>query len=107
VLIAGGKNKGLDYSPITADLSRYVTHVIAIGEIAAQLRQTWSTQVPVTCAANMNEAVQRAYALSQPGQTILLSPGTSSFDMYTGYSQRGQAFVDAVQQLIATEKFSS
>jgi UDP-N-acetylmuramoylalanine--D-glutamate ligase len=104
ILIAGGKDKGLDYSLITPDLRRYVTHVIAIGEIAPQLTQSWSSHVPVQTAADMADAVQRAYAASQPGQTILLSPGTSSFDMYTGYGQRGQAFVTAVHELISAQK---
>jgi UDP-N-acetylmuramoylalanine--D-glutamate ligase len=47
----------------------------------------------------MAEAVSLATQLSQPGDAIILSPGTSSFDMYTGYGQRGDAFRDAVNAL--------
>ncbi|MBB5034099.1 UDP-N-acetylmuramoyl-L-alanine--D-glutamate ligase [Prosthecobacter vanneervenii] len=99
VLIAGGKDKELDYSPLRSELNGQVRAMVLIGEIAQQLKQTFGDLLPCQCATDMADAVQQATALSQPGDAIILSPGTSSFDMYTGYAQRGEVFREAVAAL--------
>jgi UDP-N-acetylmuramoylalanine--D-glutamate ligase len=99
VLIAGGKDKQLDYSPLRAELKGQVRAMVFIGEIAQQLEQTFRDLLPCKRGNDMAEAVSLATQLSQPGDAIILSPGTSSFDMYTGYGQRGDAFRDAVNAL--------
>ena len=99
VLIAGGKDKQLDYTPLRAGLHGQVRAMVFIGEIAAQLERTFGDLLPCKRGADMAEAVSLATELSQPGDAIILSPGTSSFDMYTGYGQRGDAFRAAVQAL--------
>jgi UDP-N-acetylmuramoylalanine--D-glutamate ligase len=65
----------------------------------AELEKTFGDLLPCKRGADMAEAVSLATQLSQPGDAIILSPGTSSFDMYTGYGQRGDAFRDAVNAL--------
>lgn len=100
VLIAGGKDKQLDYSPLRASLNGQVRAIVCIGEIAASLKSTFEDLLPCCLATDMADAVQQASSLSQPGDSIILSPGTSSFDMYTGYGQRGEAFRSAVQALV-------
>lgn len=99
VLIAGGKDKQLDYTPLRAELKGQVRAMVFIGEIARQLEQTFGDLLPCKRGKDMAEAVSLATQLSQPDDAIILSPGTSSFDMYTGYAQRGDVFRDAVNAL--------
>ena len=99
VLIAGGKEKGLDYAPIVPLIREKTTHVFTIGEIRQALAGTWPGAVP---CQDLEEAVRRAYAASVPGQSILFAPGTSSFDMFTGYGHRGDVFCQIVHQLLPT-----
>lgn len=99
VLIAGGKDKELDYRPLKSVLGDRVRAMIFIGEIASQLEATFGDVVPCRVARDMTDAVERARAVSKPGDAIILSPGTSSFDMFSGYPARGQAFCDAVLSL--------
>jgi len=100
VLIAGGKDKELDYTPLRASLNGQMRAMVLIGEIAGQLEQTFGDLLPCQRAADMAAAVRLATDLSQAGDAVILSPGTSSFDMYTGYAQRGEAFRTAVEALI-------
>jgi UDP-N-acetylmuramoylalanine--D-glutamate ligase len=99
VLIAGGKDKELDYTPLRSGLNGQVRAMVFIGEIASQLEQTFGALLPCQCASDMADAVHRATTLSLPGDAVILSPGTSSFDMFTGYAQRGEVFRAAVHAL--------
>jgi UDP-N-acetylmuramoylalanine--D-glutamate ligase len=99
VLIAGGKEKGLDYTPLRAALNGQVRAMVLIGEIKQALHDTFSDLLPCQIATDMDEAVKLATELSHPGDSIILSPGTSSFDMYTGYGHRGDAFRAAAQAI--------
>jgi UDP-N-acetylmuramoylalanine--D-glutamate ligase len=99
VLIAGGKEKGLDYTPLADAIKGRVHAMVLIGEIAASLESSFSGLVPCHRAKDMAEAVSMARTASRPGDAIILSPGTSSFDMYTGYGQRGDFFCQAVKAL--------
>ena len=99
VLIAGGKEKGLDYAPLLPLIRAKTTHVFTIGEIRQALSKTWPGAVP---CQDLEDAVRRAYAASAPGQSILFAPGTSSFDMFTGYGHRGDVFCQIVHQLLPT-----
>jgi len=99
VLIAGGKDKELDYTPLRTELTGQVRAMVFIGEIAQQLEQTFGDLLPCQRGSDMSDAVSLATQMSRPGDAIILSPGTSSFDMYTGYGQRGDAFRDAVKAL--------
>jgi UDP-N-acetylmuramoylalanine--D-glutamate ligase len=99
VLIAGGKQKGLDYAPLTKLVSEKVAQVFTIGEIRDQLATTWGAGVPTHPCDTLESAVKRSLEASTEGQTILFSPGTSSFDMFNGYEHRGNAFAEIVQQL--------
>lgn len=100
VLIAGGKDKQLDYTPLRAALKGQVRAMVFMGEIKQPLHDLFADLLPCVMADDMNHAVQLAAQVSQPGDSIILSPGTSSFDMYTGYGQRGEAFRAAVNALL-------
>jgi len=104
VLIAGGRNKGLDLRSI-AVAARPVRAVVAIGESAVDIEAAFSSAAPtvrVERATTMDEAVGRAAALAFAGDTVLLAPGCASFDMFADYKARGEAFRSAVKRIEAT-----
>jgi UDP-N-acetylmuramoylalanine--D-glutamate ligase len=96
VLVAGGRNKGLDLTPMASDPER-VRAVVAIGEAAPAIAAMFDGVSPVSTAPSMDDAVAAARATAQPGDVVLLSPGCASFDWYTGYAERGDDFVRAVR----------
>jgi UDP-N-acetylmuramoylalanine--D-glutamate ligase len=91
VLIAGGRNKGLDLSALAKTVPP-VRAVVAIGEAASEVVAALDGLVPVRRAASMDEAVQRAGELAGPGDAVVLSPGCASFDWYSSYAERGEHF---------------
>jgi len=102
VLIAGGKQKGLDYAPLLDRLESTTKAVIVFGEISNQLAETFAplpSRIPVSISASLDEAVCSAADVSEHGDTVLFSPGTSSFDMFNGYEERGAAFRTLVNAL--------
>jgi UDP-N-acetylmuramoylalanine--D-glutamate ligase len=102
VLIAGGRSKGIDLSPLR-DTAPPVVHVVAIGEARDELVRTFSGVVAVTVAEDMDQAVRGARNAIPDTGTILLSPGCASLDMYTSYAARGKDFAGAVRRLIQEE----
>lgn len=99
VLIAGGLDKHLDYTPLRQAVPGRVRAMVTIGSIAAMLNELFSDLIPCETAPDLPAAVNRARALSQPGDVIVLSPTTSSFDMFSGYPERGEVFRRAVLAL--------
>jgi UDP-N-acetylmuramoylalanine--D-glutamate ligase len=99
VLIAGGLDKHLDYQPLREIVPGKVRAMVTIGSIAASLKDQFADLIPCETAPDLASAVQQAHALSQPGDAIVLSPSTSSFDMFTGYAHRGEVFRQAVLAL--------
>lgn len=99
VLIAGGKDKGLDYSPLLTILGEQAISAVTFGQIARPLADLFNGVVNTTAVGTMGEAIEVARSLAPRGSAILLSPGTSSFDQFTGYEQRGDTFRDLVHQL--------
>ncbi|HUF33371.1 MAG TPA: UDP-N-acetylmuramoyl-L-alanine--D-glutamate ligase [Acidimicrobiales bacterium] len=98
VLLAGGRNKGLDLS-VLADSADRLRHVVAIGEAAAEVTTAFAgTGVEVTTATSMDDAVDVARAVARPGDAVVLSPGCASFDWYGGYGERGDDFARAVHE---------
>ena len=99
VLIAGGKQKGLNFDQLTELIREKVKSVICIGEIADDIAKFWSPVVECRVASNLNEAARFAASEAERGDIVLFSPGTSSFDMFSGYEARGEAFKSAVNNL--------
>lgn len=99
VLIAGGKDKGLDYSSVVPLLREKALAAVTYGQIARPLAALFGQAVSSESVSTLADAVHAARSLAPRGSTILLSPGTSSFDQFTGYEQRGNAFRDLVHQL--------
>jgi UDP-N-acetylmuramoylalanine--D-glutamate ligase len=100
VLIAGGRNKGLDLSSLAADPSP-IRAVVAIGDAAGEVAAAFDGLRPVTVAASMDDAVRAARTLARPGDVVLLSPGCASYDWYRNYNERGNDFVRAVREQLA------
>ncbi len=101
VLIAGGDGKGADFSPLRAVVAQKARAVILIGRDAPLIEAALANAAPVLHARDMDEAVQRAAAVAQPGDAVLLSPACASFDMYDNYEHRGRVFGDAVLKALA------
>jgi len=102
VLIAGGKQKGLDYTEILPRLADTTKGIVAFGEIAMQLAevlQPVKSNIPTSIAVSLDDAIFKAKSMAEPGDTVLFSPGTSSFDMFSGYEERGDCFRDIVNNL--------
>ena len=92
VLIAGGKDKRGDLSTMAEAIQGKVTQLILIGAAAGRMAAAFAGLAEIHRAGNMREAVGLAASLSDPGGTVLLSPGCSSFDMYKNFEERGQIF---------------
>lgn len=97
ILVAGGRAKGLDLSPL-AGVAHQVSGVVVMGEAAAELEQVFEG-VPCARALDVEEAVELAVAMARPGDTVLLSPACSSLDQYADYAERGNRFKRAVLAL--------
>ncbi len=99
VLIAGGRHKGADYAPLVKAAKKNVKKAIFLGEAKQLLSESFGGTLPFSLAEDMNEAVSLAFAYAQKGDAVLLSPACSSFDMFSDYKHRGNAFRTAVKRL--------
>ena len=99
VLIAGGKDKGFAFDTLRSLVGEKVRTTILIGEMADRICSDWKGIVPCEIAHSIADAVERAHAVAQPGETVLFSPGTSSFDMFKSYADRGDQFRALVRAL--------
>ncbi|MFZ5806456.1 MAG: UDP-N-acetylmuramoyl-L-alanine--D-glutamate ligase [Verrucomicrobiota bacterium] len=99
VLIAGGKDKGFDFSGIRELVKQKVHHAILIGEVQEKLFSAWSGAVKCHRAASLEEAVQMSRKLARSGDAVLLSPGCSSYDMFENFEERGEVFRQETQKL--------
>lgn len=96
VLVAGGRNKGLDLRRLR-DAADRVSCVVAFGEAADEVAQVFAVDTPVLKAGDMTEAVDLAAGAAEPGEAVLLSPACASFDCYSGYAERGEHFARIVR----------
>ena len=99
VLIAGGKDKGFTFEPLRKLVKEKVRSTILIGEMAERIAHDWDGAVKTELATSLADAVERAYATAKSGEVVLFSPGTSSFDMFKSYADRGDQFRALVQAL--------
>ena len=99
VLIAGGKDKGLEYAAFADVIAARVRAAVLIGETADELGALVRDRVPVRRASTMDEAVAIVEEIARPGDVALLSPAAASFDMFVDYAARGDAFRAAVERM--------
>jgi UDP-N-acetylmuramoylalanine--D-glutamate ligase len=99
ILIAGGREKGNDYSFILDLLKNKVREVIMIGEAKEGMQDALYGILPLQEANTLEEAVNKAFAKAKPGDCVLLSPMCKSFDMFQDFEERGRVFKKAVYNL--------
>ncbi len=100
IWIAGGKDKGNDYSPLFELVKERVRAIICLGADNKKLHETFSDMVDqMHFVTSAEEAAEIAYNIAQPGETVLLSPACASFDLFKNYEERGNRFKEAVKRL--------
>lgn len=99
ILIAGGKDKGLDYSVFKSEVIKKVKSLILVGESSDKIKSIYEECVPVTVVNSLNLAVSKALSEIDDSETILFSPACSSFDMFKSYEERGRVFKEIVQSI--------
>ncbi len=102
VLIAGGRNKGIDLTRL-AEAAPRLRHVVAIGDAAAEVAAVFEGIVPVEIAVDMAGAVRSAAGVAGDGDAVVLSPACASFDWYRNYAERGEDFARLVRTLVLDE----
>nr|WP_232086012.1 UDP-N-acetylmuramoyl-L-alanine--D-glutamate ligase [Candidatus Nitrosacidococcus tergens] len=99
ILIAGGIGKGADFRPLYKPLAARAKALILMGRDAYQLATDLTDSTPIYQVSNMTEAVNTAYDLASSEDCVLLSPACASFDMFSGFEARGEAFIQAIQAI--------
>lgn len=100
VLIAGGVGKGQDFAPLASIAARRLARVLLIGQDAQAIAAALTAQsVNFEMCDSLKAAVERGRALASEGGTVLLSPACASFDMFSGYADRGKEFRRAVRDI--------
>ncbi|MGL4677426.1 MAG: UDP-N-acetylmuramoyl-L-alanine--D-glutamate ligase [Brevinema sp.] len=97
LLLAGGRSKGLDYGLIRETIANKVKKAFVFGELAEELTNSWDN---IECLASfrLKEAFIQAISYAQEGDTIILSPGATSFDEFVSYEHRGMFFKDLINE---------
>ncbi len=109
VLIAGGKDKGIPYDDIGAPIKEHVKALVLIGATASKIRTAVESQLddisslPIVEATTYIQAVKYALSLSRDGDIVLLSPASTSFDMFKNFEERGNLYKSIVMSLGAEE----
>ena len=100
VLILGGREKGLDFTPLVPEVKARAKAVIGMGEAAGHVVQAFNSVCPTFACKDMPCAVNKAVSLSARGDVVLLSPACASFDLYSGYQERGRDFARLVNTIV-------
>jgi len=99
LVVMGGRYKGGDFHELAGVLATHGKAVLAIGEAQGRIAEALGSVLPVIACTSLAEAVDVAWAEAEPGDTVLLAPACSSFDMFEDYAARGRAFKEAVRRL--------
>lgn len=100
IWLAGGVDKGNDYQPILKMIREKVNALVILGDHDKKLRESFNGHI--LQVNTMKKAVNEAMKIAQPGDTVLLSPACASFDLFRNYEDRGNQFIEAVQELRAS-----
>ncbi len=99
ILIAGGRDKGNDYTRLYDLVRHKVRAVVLIGEAAEKIEREFRDLTEVLRAISMEDAVHKANRMAKSGDVVLLSPACASFDMFKNYEHRGEVFKSLVNAL--------
>ena len=98
ILILGGKDKGTSYDPLKAVIREKVSHLILLGEAASRMEKAFRNAADIIVVDSLDEAVRVAVQRARPGSEILFSPACSSFDMFSGFEERGRVFKEVARK---------
>jgi UDP-N-acetylmuramoylalanine--D-glutamate ligase len=98
VLIAGGRAKGVDLSPLASRADR-LSGVVALGEAGPDVARIFQDVVPTRVASSIEDATRVAFELAEAGGVVLLAPACASWDMFRDYEERGDRFASAARAL--------
>ena len=104
LLIAGGRDKGSDFTLLRDIVSQRVKKLFLIGEARSKIRKALAGSVAIEEVDGLEAAVEKATREAKQGETILLSPMCASFDLFENFEARGRAFKETVRRLIEKEK---
>ncbi len=104
ILIAGGKDKGMDFAPLRSYLKKRVKHLFLLGEARGRMASELAHTTDITMVDSLEEAVEKSWKVAAPQDVVLLSPACSSFDMFRDYEERGRCFKRAVADLVTMQK---
>jgi len=99
ILIAGGRDKGTDLSGWVASVRSRTKGVVLYGEAKERFRSALEGLSPLRIASSFAEAVDMAFDWAEPGDTVLLSPACSSYDLFPNFEVRGATFKELVANL--------
>jgi UDP-N-acetylmuramoylalanine--D-glutamate ligase len=99
VLIAGGLDKGSDFSPLYGLFRQKVKLLVLIGKAADKMEQALGTATETVLAPTLQEAVLLASRRAVRGDVVLLSPACASFDLFKDFEDRGRQFKETVMSL--------
>ena len=100
ILIAGGRDKGSDYSLVKNKVKENVRAAVLLGEAGPKIKREFKDLIPTYAVKSLEQGLKQAVAVSHPGDCVLLSPMCSSFDMFKDYTERGRLFKAAVRRLV-------
>ena len=98
ILIAGGVDKGASYAPWVHSFEGKVTKVIVFGQAAEKMKRELGAFFALERFSTLKEALQAARAAAKPGDTVLLSPGCSSYDQFANFEERGKMFKKMIRE---------
>ncbi|MBU0509210.1 UDP-N-acetylmuramoyl-L-alanine--D-glutamate ligase [bacterium] len=98
ILLFGGRPKKESFAPLAERFGRPIKVLIAFGEALEKIRMELPSRLPIEFVPNLTSAVSRARELAHEGDTVLLSPGCTSFDEFRNFEERGKVFKSLVQQ---------
>ncbi|GAB4230243.1 MAG: UDP-N-acetylmuramoyl-L-alanine--D-glutamate ligase [Acidobacteriota bacterium] len=101
VLILGGLDKATDFGPLGKPVAQRARGAILLGRAAGKIAAALPASVPRVHVESLEEAVDEAFRLAQPGDVVLLAPACASFDMFQNFEHRGEVFRQAVRRLQA------
>ena len=99
LLIAGGLDKEANFGALRPFVREHVRGLVLMGECRKRIRRILGDEADTTLVDSIEEAVTTAYGMANPGDTVLLSPGCASFDMFESYTERGERFKTAIKEL--------
>jgi len=104
VLIAGGRDKGVDYALLLKAPLGKIKQAVLFGEAKEKIASAFNGKIPVEMASSLEDAVKKAFVKASGGDCVLLSPMCSSFDMFKDYEERGRVFKKIVLDMAKREQ---